>query len=67
MIVMVNDFFLFFAADAGLPAVAFEIVGDAGHLIGIGEQVNGSVIIAVLAVGQDTAGHKLGIPHGAGE
>ncbi len=39
MIVVVNDFFLFFAADSGAPAVTLEKVGDAGHGIGMGHQV----------------------------
>jgi len=66
VIVMVNHFFSFFPADARAPAMTFEKISDAGHRIGMVEQINTAVIVAVFPVRQNVAGHELGIPDGSG-
>ena len=64
---MINNFFSFFAADSRSPAVTFKIVGDAGNGVGMGEEVYRSVIVAVLSISKNAAGHELRQAHGAGK
>ena len=65
-VVGVDHLFGLLAADRGLPAVAFEVVGNAGDGIGMGAQVDLSVHVAVLGVGQDAGRHELRKPDGPG-
>jgi len=65
VIVVVDDLVGFFAVDARLPAVVFEIAGNGVDGVGIFEEVDAAVAVAVLAVGQDIAGHELGDAQGA--
>ena len=63
---MVNNFFGFFAADARAPAMTLEKISDAGHRIGMIEQIDIAVIVSVFAVCQNIGGHELGISNRPG-
>jgi hypothetical protein len=47
--------------------MTFEIVGDAGYGVGMGEKIDGPVVVTILAVSKNAAGHKLRISDGTGK
>jgi hypothetical protein len=66
VIVIEEDIVSLMVFQAGLPSVIFQEVGDAENGVGIVEQVDLPVAVAVFAVDQDVAGHELRNSHGAG-
>jgi len=66
VIIVVDDLEGLVAVDAGFPAVVLQVAGDAEDGVGIHEEVDPAVAIAVLPVGEDVAGHELGDAQGAG-
>ena len=66
VIVMVNHFVGLASLQAGFPAVVLQVAGDADDGVGVFEQIDAAVAVAVAAVGQDVAGHELGDAQGAG-
>ena len=66
VIVVIDDLVGLIAVEARFPAVVFQVAGDAEDGVGVMEQIDASVAVAVLTVSQDVAGHELGDAQGAG-